>query len=73
MSRNRNNVNASLIHELRMIIQTLAVSRSFHGVAKRKSRSSALKCLVCFKVDGNKEPNDAVFVSNGRSVCEVHA
>lgn len=68
-----NNVNASLIHELRMIIQTLAVSKGFHGTMKRKSNStSALKCVKCLKRNPLEEPKDAIAIQDGQSVCGDH-
>lgn len=69
----RSNVNASLIHELRMIIQTLAVSKGFHGTMPRKSKSTALKCIVCLNRNVVDEPKDAIAILDGKSVCGDHA
>jgi hypothetical protein len=68
----RSNVNAALIHEIRMIVQTFLVSRSFSGPFTRPSKkATTMKCVFCLRA-GSAKPNDAVAVSNGQTVCDQH-
>lgn len=69
-TQNRNNVNAALIHELRMIVQSFLFARPFLGPARHK-KTSSMKCVFCLRA-GSAKPNDAVAVSNGQSVCDQH-
>lgn len=70
MSRGRvPNVNASLIHEVRMLAQHFLAGRQLHSYAApftemRKKKAPVLRCGFCIK--------DALFVINGWSVCVVH-
>jgi hypothetical protein len=61
------NVNASLLHEFRMIAEQILQFRP-----KAKSHhSSGLKCAFCITIRKDK-PNDALTVINGQSVCHDH-
>lgn len=73
MSQDRRaNVNAALIHEVRMIVQSFIFTRSFSGPFTRPSKkSTTMKCVFCLRA-GSAKPNDAVAVSNGQSVCDQH-
>lgn len=62
------NVNASLIHEIRMIVESFFLTRSFSLGSKK---SPALKCASCLKI-GNPKPQVAVTISNGQAVCQAH-
>jgi hypothetical protein len=74
----RQNLNASLIHEARMIFQQLFGSgrvdnyyamRAAEAQAKAKP-STSLKCNVCL---GTKnKPQDAITIVNGQAVCMEH-
>lgn len=75
MSRGRvPNVNASLLHELRMVIQQFIGGRqeNYYSMRIAEARAKAqpaptLKCSFCVGV-----PADAVFIVNGHSVCARH-
>lgn len=79
MSRSRGpNVNASLIHEARMLFQQFLSGRqpNFYSVPFSEKRSKppvclhpVLKCGLCTGI----EPRVAEFVINGFSVCVIHA
>jgi hypothetical protein len=73
------NVNASLIHEARMLFQQFFGGRSDNYYSMRVAEAQAkaqrpvvcthtvLKCSFCGGV-----PNDAAFVINGYSACPGH-
>lgn len=75
-------VNASLIHEARMLFQQFFGGRQENyysmKIAEARAKSAArttlicthqvMKCSLCTSV----EPRDAEFVINGYSVCAVH-
>lgn len=75
------NVNASLIHEARMLFQQFFTGRQENNYALKIAEAQArtlrppaicmhpvLKCALCTSV----EPANAEFVINGHSVCAVH-
>jgi hypothetical protein len=71
MSRSRmtHNVNASLIHEARMILQQLLAGREIASWRPKASKSQpVMKCGLCT----GGIIRDAIFVINGWSVCVVH-
>lgn len=79
MPRSRGpNVNASLIHEVRMFAQQFFGGRpsNLHSAPFAENRTRppvclhpVLKCALCTGI----EPRFAEFVINGFSVCVVHA
>jgi hypothetical protein len=66
--RMTHNVNASLIHEARMILQHFLAGREVTSWRPKASKTEpVLKCGLC---TGIIRP--AIFVINGWSVCTVH-
>jgi hypothetical protein len=73
------NVNASLIHEGRMILQQFLGNRQENYYARKVAEAKAgapkpavcthpvLKCCFCVQ-----PPSDAEFIINGYSVCSKH-
>lgn len=76
MSQDRRaNVNAALIHEVRMIVQSFLFTRSLSGPFTRPSKKKqppATKCLLCLKRKTFDVAKDAIAVQDGNSVCEEH-
>ena len=62
-------VNASLIHELRMLAQH--VFRREPNSIFRSRETSALLCVGCIRMK-KLIPNKAVAIAGGNSVCREH-
>jgi hypothetical protein len=60
-------LNASLMHELRMIATTFFAGRNSRPFSEK---SSALKCNVCLGI--KNKPKDAITIVNGQAVCMEH-
>lgn len=74
MRSNIPNVNASLIREVRMIVQQFfrhKESATFWESKPPRPQVAVLKCSFC--VDIRKRPLDADTVINGYAVCPKHA
>lgn len=69
-SYNPNYVNASLLHELRMILTGVFAGRASSGPRLRAVQDSSLKCNVCLGV--KNKPQDAITIANGQAVCMEH-
>ena len=63
-------LNATMIHELRMVFIHASKLLRRSGGLKMPS-SNALKCLHCL-YENPKTANDAVTVARGNSVCMKH-
>lgn len=70
------NINASLIHEARMILQHLFANKSMLEMVGKRSRREknlspeGLLCVSC--IVRGVVANKAVVLKNGTSLCEVH-
>jgi hypothetical protein len=67
-------VNASLIHEIRMLIRHFFEAREAEAFWSRNKKAAApqLKCAFCYLLKRPRQ-KDAVVVINGQSVCDEHA
>lgn len=74
MPSNVPNVNASLIREVRMIINQFfrhKESETFWGSRASKPQIAVLKCGVCMEF--SNRPKDAITVYDGTAMCQPHA
>lgn len=62
-------VNASLIHEIRMIVQHIFAQRTVQSMFSRES--PRLTCALCLRMGAEKAKN-AVTIMDGNAVCANH-
>jgi hypothetical protein len=65
---NNPRINASLMHELRMIATSFFAGRNSKPLLAEKL--SVLKCSICLGV--RNKPQDAITIMNGQAVCMEH-
>lgn len=68
------NINASLLRELRIIAQSLFVTRTLNNSRERRMpslKSTTFKCVPCMR-DNPRTVKDAVVIEDGYSVCPEH-
>lgn len=69
------NINATLLHEIRMIVRQLfplgaGGAASIFG-SRRSAPAAELLCVACLR-DKKFIPNKAVAIANGFSLCRDH-
>lgn len=69
------NINATLLHEIRMIVRQLFPLGAGGGAsvfgARRSAAGSELLCVRCLR-DKKFIPNKAITIDSGHAVCRDH-